>query len=182
MNQDITEQIEVSLSIGMDTVVGSEVEYDADGVASYSGGVRLADLVADRIAERLIEQARRDVDMATIRRRIDLAVDEAVTEKLTSIMDREIVPTNEYGRPVGEPRTLSEEVVKKAEAWFTSYPRDSYSRDKGTNAQRLINEAVGKALEREVKAQIEAAKAEAFAKIKGAAATIFAEQFAKAQP
>ena len=173
------EQITVTLDIGLDTVVANSVTYDNDGEYQGSDGVTLAHLVAERIADRLLDDARQAVQYAHVLDRINHEIDKAIADKLADILDREIVPTDAYGNKRGEPRTLTQEIIDKAQGWLTARSRSSGGyRDEGTNAERLITAAVDKAFTREVGAAIDKAKAEALAKTKDAAAEIFAARFA----
>lgn len=136
--------------ITLSTVIAEVVDYDEDGDLVSSGKEKtVADLVADRIVERLVRDDRypRLKDRVTeirdeeIRAAIRPAIEQAVT--------RPIRKTNSWGEPTGQETTLSEVIVDEARK-FMKEPADKYRREDGTVLQKLVRDEVHKAFATEI--------------------------------
>lgn len=180
MSQNLDETMTVSLAISLDTIVRETREYDEDGDYVGGGGVTLAQAVAEHLADRLTKDARQNVDFNSIRREINTAVGELVSEKLADFTEREIIPTDTYGMQRGEPRTITQEIIDVASKWCNATSRDSFGTRGETNLQKLIKDEVSRAFTAELKKIIDAAKAEVTAKVREHAAAVLAESFTAA--
>lgn len=136
--------------ITLSTVIAEVVDYDEDGDLVSSGKEKtVADLVADRIVEKLVRDDRypRLKDRVTeirdeeIRAAIRPAIEQAVT--------RPIRKTNSWGEPTGQETTLSEVIVDEARK-FMKEPADKYRREDGTVLQKLVRDEVHKAFGAEI--------------------------------
>lgn len=136
--------------ITLSTVIAEVVDYDDDGDLVSSGKEKtVADLVADRIVDRLVRDDRypRLKDRVTeirdeeIRAAIRPAIEQAVT--------RPIRKTNSWGEPSGQETTLSEVIVDEARK-FMKEPADKYRREEGTVLQKLVRDEVHKAFGAEI--------------------------------
>lgn len=173
----------VQFSIGLDTIVGTDMEYDVDGDISHSTPVTLGQMVARLVADNITQQISREARseyLKPVRDRLDALADQLVEEKLREVMAREIVPTDPYGNAKGEPQTLAELIAKRAEAWLKApETRDGYGSQR-TNFQKLIDTEVGRAWQTEVTKAITEAKAQVQARISKQAADVFAEVIQRA--
>ncbi|MBM4603144.1 hypothetical protein GS575_09370 [Rhodococcus hoagii] len=172
MTDNIDSNVTVTMSIGLDTVVRTEAMYDSDGDWSGERPYTLADVIADRMARTLIEDARRQVDYTSINSRINDAINEVVKAKLADFTEREIVPTDAYGRPKGEARTIAEEIVTAAAGWCNKASGEYRG---GTNLEKLIRDEIDRKFTKELKGAIDEAKASVTEKVRGHAAQLLAE-------
>ncbi|MFC7450518.1 hypothetical protein [Rhodococcus daqingensis] len=169
----IDSQITVTLTIGLDTIVSTEHEYDRDGGYQGQREVTLLEAVAERIARQLTKDAREQIDYAGVRRRVDDAITEMVSVKLADFTEREIVPTDSYGNPKGPARTIAEEIVTAAAGWCNQ-PSGEYGRG-GTRLQKIIREEIDRQFTKELKGAIDEAKATVTAKVRDHAAQLLAD-------
>lgn len=136
--------------ITLSTVVADVVDFDEDGDLVSSGKERtVADLVADRIVERLVRDDRypRLRDKVTEIR--DEAIRAAIRPSITEAVNRPIRKTNGYGEATGQETTLSEVIVDEARKYMKE-PADKYRREQGTVLQQLVRAEVKKAFETEI--------------------------------
>lgn len=157
---DLTESVQ--FSIGLDTVISTEVSYGRDGEVFGHGPVTLGQMIAQIVADRLTKQVTSELMNEVrkpVRSRVDAIADQLVEEKLREVLTRETVPTDQYSTAKGGPTTLAEIITKRAEEWLAASSGDrSYREGRKTNLQRLIDEAVGRTFERELQAAVKQAK------------------------
>lgn len=176
-------EIKLEMDISLDTLIGAEVTQGEDG-PEYNGGFRLGDLVADLLAVRLAEQAGRQARDAMgygeIRARIESAIDRLVEAKLDDLIEREVMPTDGFGKPTGEPTTLAEQIMKQAAAWFSKPASDRVPGTRQTNLEALVAKVVDRRVTDELKKVVQQAVADAKEQVQAVIARMFADEAAKA--
>ncbi|NUL13255.1 hypothetical protein [Streptomyces lunaelactis] len=143
---NITIQVdEVSLS----TVVADVLGIDEDGDTYTEGTQTVADLVADRIIERLVKDDQwpslREQVLNIRKEEIRAAVRPTIDEALT----KPIYKTNGYGERTGQETTLAELIADEARKQLAE-PADRYRSEKGTVLQQAVRAEVKKAFETEI--------------------------------
>lgn len=178
---DIEQTIKVSFDIGPDTVIGSAVAYDEDGDFSHHGDVTLADRVAELVAKQIADNVHAELrqsykfDAAKI---AEKKLDERVEALLSDALDKVVTPTDQFGSPKGEPRSVAQIMNDRITAWFTSKAgRDSYQSK--TNMQTFMDSAVDHRMKAEMTKAIADAKAEVLSALKDEAKNIMADAVAK---
>ncbi|MGW4695193.1 hypothetical protein ACWEO1_22755 [Kitasatospora cineracea] len=162
--------------ITLNTVVGDIVEYDEDGDANVVGHKTVADLVADRIVERLV----RDTDRwPSLRERVIQIRNEEIRAQvrpsIEAALTRPIRKTNTYGEPVGPETTLSE-LISEETRKYISEPADKYRTEKGTVLQAAVRAEVKAAVAEQVAAAVAGFKGELLAEVR----TVAEAELAKA--
>lgn len=118
-----------------------------------------------------------------LRQRIDAIRDEEIREAvrpaITEALTKAVQPTNHYGEAQGEPKTLHETIVEKATAWLTTAKGDYYAKDKRTPIQAYIEDEVQKAFTKELRAEMEKAKAQVVKAVQDEGARVLAETIAR---
>lgn len=175
------EPITVTMNIDLTTEVGTH--YTQVGEDDYRNEPEtLGDRVAHLLAEKVYQQAKSslaDTWPATNHRYGD-AIDKAIEERVAAELARPVTPTDGYGHPKGEPTTLGEVIDQRIAQWLSQRTGDSFSNNRTTNLQKLINDAVGAALTRDINGAIDAAKLEVTAAVKAQAAQVLAETLTRA--
>lgn len=165
----------VHFDLDLNTVIGHESDRNDDGDYVGHVPVTLGDRVAEIIASRLIQQAGRDWH-PSVTADAKATADRLVEEKFREVLEREFVPTDNYGAPKGSPTTIGELIVSRVEAWVSEpLPRDGYSSTRGTKLQALIDDVVNRKFEAEVKKAVATAQAQATAAVSAKAGEVFAE-------
>lgn len=156
-----------------DVKLTDEVE-DGEGGRSMT----IADLVAEKLADRLV--ADNTGYYNTLHQRVDHRINELISDRVAPMIDEAMTKplrkTNAYGEPIsGTETTMRELIVGAATAWLEkSAAVDSYDRNRQTKAQMLVNEAVGKALTKELSTVIAAEREKVVAAVRAQAADIIA--------
>lgn len=135
--------------ITLDTVVGKVVGFDEDGDAYETGQRTVADLVAEKIVERLVVDQRYPAlrDLVTEIRKEEIRA--AVRPSIDEALARPIYKTNTYGERTGAETTLAEIVADEARKQLAE-PVDRYSHEKGTVLQQTVRAEVQKAFKAEI--------------------------------
>ncbi|MFD6531551.1 hypothetical protein [Streptomyces sp. NPDC060184] len=143
--------IEVQVDeITLSTIVGEIVSFDEDGEPySDGGGKTVADLVAERIVTKLVQDER----WPSLRDRITQIRDEeiraAVRPAIDEAINRPIKKTNHYGEATGQETTLSEVIVEEARKIMTQ-PADRYRSEQGTVLQQTVRAEVKNAFDTQI--------------------------------
>lgn len=168
----------VTFNVTLDTRIGTRTDYDADGGGSQYD-VTIGDRVAEIIAERLVEDARRTIgehlNYHNVVTEAQAAAREAVAERFRTLLDEGIVRTDGFGNQRGEPTTLAEIVTSEAQAWLgASHKSSGYGQSK-TNLQVVVSEAVGSQFQAEIRKQVKIAQDAVLAAVSAKAAEVYAE-------
>lgn len=168
-------KIEVKVDeVSLDSVVGDRtVNIDGDREP-----VTLAEMVARMMLDRILRERNADDSLyGSTRARIKAITDEeiraAIQPQIARALDGPIAITNEFGRPVGEPKPLAELIVSEARE-FLSKPADRYGTE-GTVLRKMIREAVEGALKKELAEALTEEKAKVVAAMRAKAAELIAD-------
>lgn len=157
--------LSVQFSFDLTTVIGQ----------SYDGSpITLADRVAEIVSTQVVQKAGQEW-YPRVRATADEVANRLVEERFRDVLEREFVPTDGYGSPKGEPTTINELITKRAEAWLTEKHSSRGQATSQTRLAHLIDEAIGRAFETEIKKVVTAAQAQATAAVAVKAAEVFAE-------
>lgn len=107
-------------------------------------------------------------------------IEEKIGEIVAGQLDREFKPVDQYGEVQrnAEPTTLREQIKKQAETVLAKgmAPSDRYSNDKVQGVLRkYIDDEIARLIKAELAKEVEKAKAEVLAKVKGSAAQVITE-------
>lgn len=177
MTTGLESALTVTANLGFDTVLGHGFGgYDHEGEPVFDAPITIANLVADRLAQGLMGEAKKAVDYPSVTDRLNAAIDAAVADRVSAVLDREFTPTGPFGEAKGEPTTLAEIIAQRAEKWLTTRGDDrGYGTYKPTHLERLIDDAVGRAFKTEVSKAVDAAKTAAMTKVSTEAAEVFTQ-------
>lgn len=171
INVNVTGDVDLAQKVG----VTRRREYDPDGDWSYvETDQTLADLVAERLVDKLMADSTAAYEM---RRKVAELRDQMIAERLSAVIDATfdqiLTLTDGYGRQKGEPVSFTDQVLKEAAAYFNK-PAERYSQT--TRAQELVRDVVRREMEKELRAVVAAAKAQAVEAVKAKAAEFIAQQ------
>ncbi|MFJ2619721.1 hypothetical protein [Glutamicibacter sp. NPDC087344] len=184
MAQDktIEDSLEVSFNISLDTVIGTQVEYDEDGDRCGSSDItiahRVAEIVGQRVAAKIDSELRSTWNFNAVEI-AEKALDERVTKLLDEALDKIVTPTDQFGTPKGEPRSIAQLMHDRITAWFNSPAdkRDSYNRK--TNLQAYMDSAVDHRMKSEMDKAVNEAKKSIVAKMQEHAQALMADAVVK---
>jgi hypothetical protein len=166
-------EIKVNIDdVDLNTVVGARVEIDEDGDRVETGGYTIADAVIGD----LVKGLRLCEEYGGLRRRVsdirDEEIRKLVRDEIAAVFGQVIAETNRYGEPTGRTTTLIELIVAEANRCLTT--QDRYSSGK-TLGQKLVADAVGAAIKRELSEAIAAEREKVVAAVRAQAATLIAD-------
>lgn len=146
----------------------------------------IAGFIADTAARRLLDRADAHEVVGEFKDRVRGVLDEEIREKVRPLLDdvlsRVLQPTNAYGDPTGEPRTLSQIVVDTATRELASGGTTGGSLGRGASAtilQRVIEEEVGRTLRKELQKAVLEAREKVLAAVREEGAAVLAETIAR---
>lgn len=137
------------------------------------GEITIGDMVAEQIAAKLLKEIRDGVQ-GKVQQAVNEAVKAQVDEWVREALAEPIQRTNDYGRPVGEAKSMPEFVAEHVAKWF-SEPADRYDSQRGTRVQKLIYDEVDRKLKGELTTAIREAKASVVRAVSGQAGKLLAE-------
>jgi hypothetical protein len=150
-------------------------------------GNTLSQAIVEQAAEQLLDGLR--AEMITQARAHALSI---LNERLSSIIEamlneaigQAIQGTDHYGQPKGDPTTLHEVIVKRAEQVLRTRrdpQRSGYGQDKPL-IEQIIDTEIGNAFKRELADVVAQARTEVLAAVKDQAAQIITDTIAKSVP
>lgn len=169
--------------VDLDSVVGEEgVRYDGDGDLAPGGPITLRAAVVREVARQLVEEHGKSYELGRVVGEIrgDL-IREALAPVVQAALDKPVQRTNGFGEVQGEPTSmrllLVDEARKLLNARVDSSGRPTqYQGDqKSTYVRWLVADMVREAFGAELKAELDAAKAELRATLQQVAAAKLAE-------
>jgi hypothetical protein len=134
-------------------------KYDEDG--DPAGRNTLTDAIIDEAARKLVNSlvSQREVT-DKMNQKINEMIDERVAGMVEAAFEQPVQRTTRWGERQGEPTTVRE-IIREAIEKYLNAPargRDGYTRDP-KNLTELVEDAVRDAMNRDLKATVEAAKA-----------------------
>jgi hypothetical protein len=164
-------------AVDLTTVIGDEIAYyDPETGETEHRPRTLGDLVAEKLADKIYSsltyEARHEMTKRADRER--LAIIKAKVEPIIeAAISGPIRLTNSFGEPTGPETTLNALIVDEAKKAIGG-GRTDYGRG-DTLAQRVIKEAVGAALAKELSAAVAAEKEKVVAAVRAKAADLIAD-------
>lgn len=137
--------------------------------------------VLSRAAVSLASQVEREVRSVLTRRIETIANDEIrdmIKPKLKEAFGSLLQPTDGFGHPKGEPRTLAEVIVETARKELTT-PSDRYDPRSATVIQKIIHDEVQRQIAGELKEAVQQGREEVLAAIQAKASEIIGETVAR---
>lgn len=179
---EITAAIKVEFDLTPDTVIGhsyrqvSEEDYAADTPITL--GDHVAQLIATSLAAQIKKELRESYNYRDIAQD---AVAKYAQERIETALGKMTQPTDPYGTPKGQAKTIAELIDDKITAWFNAGRSGNYG---DTNLEKLIAKAVDRQMQTDMNKAVEAAKkkildtltAEAQAQMAKAFASVVAAQ------
>lgn len=169
------EPLHIEFDLDLDRYMRVGRGMDADG-EPLEGPTSLEEVVVERAAQIIAAQAARDARRSLENQAevlLQQVVEDAVEPEVRRLLDEGVRPSNRFGEPTGEPRTLREEIARLAEEALRVRPNNDrrFPSDR-TTMERVIVEEVDKALAgdlrdaaREARGQIRAALEEKGAEV-----------------
>lgn len=141
----------------------------------------LADLVAEKLADRLVKDNNEYYN--DVYKRVSKQMDEYVRERVAPLVDeamlKPIRKTNSYGEPTGQETTMTELILASVKAFLEHSQKDGYGRGNRTKAQQLVDEAVGNKLTKELSEVVAAERTKVVEAVRAQAGKIIAEAVTK---
>lgn len=175
----MSEPITITIDLDLDRHLAEHRGFDHEG-EPVSGPTTVEDVVLGLVVDRLVNRfvSGRGAWDNTVRDRVNEVTHEVIVEKITPMVTDAIAAgvqkTNSYGEPIGEPVTMRDVIVATAKEWLEK-PTNDYGRDRKTRLQALLHDEVERAMKAELKATIDAAKAEVEAAVREKGAEVLAE-------
>jgi hypothetical protein len=143
--------VNVTLELDLDTIVGDE------------GGTLLG-LIVNATAARLVSDLKREPAYPSLKDRVSAIRDEEIRMQLAPVVEESVTasvqPTDSFGAPKGEARTLREIILDAAKKELTAPRERDYGRGRETLVQYVIRTEVDRHITNELQAAIKEAKAE----------------------
>lgn len=142
----LDKSVSVTFEIGLDTHIGDTYEMDGEGDRIPIGEVTFADVIADKIAQRLAAQYANELRTTygfDPRKIAEEAIAERVEEIVSEALTKVVQTTTAFGEPVGEPRTVAEILSSKVGAYLRAPAddrRDGFGtiRSTTTNLEKIV--------------------------------------------
>lgn len=163
--------------VDLNTVIGDEIAYyDPESGETERRPRTLGDLVAEKLADKIYAEVgyerRVELSQQASRERTQI-----IRAKVEPIIERALAGpirlTNTYGEPTGPETTLNALVIEEAKKAIAG-GRNDYGRG-DTLAQRVVKDAVGAALTKELAGVLAEEKAKVVAAVRAKAAELIAD-------
>lgn len=134
------------------------------------------DAITNAVAEKITAEIVKDVRAA-----VQDQIRQQAQKIVADTIEAGITPTNHYGEPIGEAKTLRELIADEAAAWMKRSPREFGSRD-DKSFYAFLSYAVDQSLRQDLRKTVEAARKEVTARIAAGAGEVFAEAMKRGLP
>lgn len=145
----------------------------------------LADLILDRCAVQILDRFRDEEALSDLRKRIRSITDDAIRIHVEPMIAQALVssiqPTDAFGTPKGDPKTLPEIIVDRAIEYLrekVSEGGSSYSKTV-TRVELFIRKEIGRQVEKDLKDALEEGRKEVRVALKMKGAEILERTIAK---
>lgn len=150
---------------------------------AYGEDGNAASLILNLAAAKLLASLQQDVRSDLRGRAKELADAELrvlLRDPIKQAIGQAFQPTDAFGEPKGEPKTLREVIVEEATKQLRKPDRDSYSNRRGeTLVQVIVREEVQRALRAELQEAMKQARAEVMAAVREQGSEVIAETIAR---
>jgi DNA-directed RNA polymerase specialized sigma24 family protein len=169
--------VTIEVTIDLNEALSAKYAQDPDGEYYESGPPNLQraifDAVVDKLADRTLAEAPKDY-YPSLRDEARKVLNEKLNAQAADIVEdalaQVVASTDRFGQPKGEPRTFREYMAEQIMGWLTAPTRDSHSGRSRSNAQNIIEGALDRKFETELRKAVEAGKAQALALVRERAA------------
>lgn len=169
----MAEPIRLTIDLDLDQHLDRFTGYDEDG-EERTEPQTLEGVVIDQVVTALVNRAVRDEQSGYpgLRKRVEAITREEITEAarpmVAKALEGPIRRTNSYGEVIDKkPTTLRDMIVDQVGSALTQRSRqDSYGRQSKSVLSDLVEEHVNRTLAKELKAEIDKAKAEVVAAVR----------------
>lgn len=145
-----------------------------EGVTEEVARLVFSTIKSGAMSDRYQEMTRRAAEIR------DEEIRQAVRPAVIEAIEASMQPTDSYGNPKCEAKTLHELIVEQARKAITAKDSDHYSRTKGLNiVEQFVAAEVKSALDKELKATLEQAKVDVLRAVQEQGAKVLSETIAK---
>ena len=173
----------ITITLDLDALIIGQRYGGEDGGEPITFMEGVTEEVARLVFSTLKSGAMSDTYQQLTRRAAEIRDEEIramIRPAIIEAIDATMQPTDAYGNPKCEAQTLHEIIVEQAKKAITTKDSDSYSRNKGLNmVQQFIASEIRTALDKELKATMDQAKADVLAAVKEQGAKVLSETIAK---
>lgn len=160
------------ITISLSDPIGMAYRAGEDGEAEQAP-ITLACALLDRLEIRFVRMfAAQASEM--LNARLSTHIDSVAADLVAGAVDTPIRRTNEWGEPTGQETTVRAAIQQQVTTWLTTRSKD-YGRGSDDNLGILIKREVEQALAKDMRAAVDAGKAEVAETLKVRAAELFAE-------
>ncbi len=176
----------ITITLDLDNLIigqryGGGDDGDGGGPITFMEGV--TEEVARLVFSTIKSGAMSDTYQQMTRRAAEIRdeeIREAIRPAVIEAIESSMQPTDSYGNPKCEAKTLHELIVEQAKKAITAKDSDSYSRTKGLNiVEQFIASEVKSALDKELKDTMEQAKADVLRAVQDQGAKVLSDTIAK---
>lgn len=154
------------------------VDIDLGAFYATDEGTTFAEVIAQMAAEKILATERSDA-VSHFRRRMVAITDEEIREQIRPLireaLEAAVQPTDAFGQPKGERKTLHELVVDVARKEITMSRGDGFRGEKRTAVEDFIRVEVKQAFAKELQDTIREAKAQVLAAVSTQAGEVIAD-------
>jgi len=159
------------ITISLSDPIGMAMHYDGDDAEQQP--ITLASALLDRLEIRFVRMFASQAS-ELLNTRLAAHIDSVAADIVASAVDIPVRRTNEWGEPTGKETTVREAIQQQVTTWLTTRARD-YGRGSDDNLGILIKREVEQALAKDMRAAVDAGKAEVLEALKVRAAELFAD-------
>lgn len=164
----------INVTITLDTEVGDS-EIDPETGDRVGPGATILDLVVAQAVTKLIPSIRKDV-AAAVTEAAQREITDQVSVMVTEVLAEPFQITDRWGHKQGTPVTIRECIAEEIAAQLKPAKSDSYNRStSSTVVTDVIKEEVRDALNKELKAAVQAAREQVVGAVKEHAAALIAD-------
>jgi hypothetical protein len=164
----------INVTITLDTEIG-DCEIDPETGDRVGPGATILDLVVAQAVTKLIPSIREDV-AAAVTAAAQREITDQVSVMVTEVLAEPFQTTDRWGDLKGKPVTIRERIAEEIAAQLKPAKSDPYNRStSSTVVTDVIKEEVRDALNKELKATVQAARERVVGAVKDHAATLIAD-------
>lgn len=175
----MTAPVKIEIDLDLDQYLVRFHGYDEDGEERVEPQT-LEDIVLEQATRHVVAKIGQEKLYQSHRERIMAIRDEVIREKITSVIEDALagplVKTNSYGEPTGQSTTLREVIMQEVGKALTVASRDNgFGNPPKTVVQEFIAKQVRAEVDKELRAALDAAKAEVVGAVRGQAAAVITQ-------
>lgn len=161
-----------TITVSLNDPIGMAYRTGEDGEAEQQP-ITLACALLDRLEIRFVRMFATQAN-EMLQQRLSAHIDSVAADIVASAVDTPIRRTNEWGEPSGKETTVREAIEAQVKTWLTTRAKE-YGGSTTDNLGTLIKREVENALAKDMRAAVDAGKAEVAEALKVRAAELFAD-------